>query len=122
MWRKLWKRGKKLPANTGKNGLTGKWNIYLPGPANENHFCTGTDNDTDIFIDNFNYYMDADGDGYGNINNRINNICPFPAGYIRDSADWMTIPPREEQPFVREQPKFAMVSMTAMAWPMKEYN
>jgi hypothetical protein len=52
--------------------------------------CDGKDNDCNGIIDDglplSTYYIDADNDGYGNINNSIQN-CSQPGGYVTDSSD-----------------------------------
>jgi hypothetical protein len=51
--------------------------------------CDGLDNDCDGTVDesaNTIFYRDADGDGYGNVNQTV-FACPAPAGYVNNSGD-----------------------------------
>ena len=56
--------------------------------------CNGKDDNCDGIVDNIlepqagsNWWRDADGDGYGDANEEINNTCSPPAGYVGNQDD-----------------------------------
>ncbi len=53
--------------------------------------CNGVDDDCDGTADNHirfkNYYLDADGDGYGDVSSTAVNSCEAISGYVTDNTD-----------------------------------
>jgi hypothetical protein len=54
--------------------------------------CNGKDDDCDSYIDNhaadgFDWYPDADGDGYGDAAGKVINNCSGPSTHVADSSD-----------------------------------
>ena len=83
---------------TGGGAYQGVINAVIPStiPSGDHYrvrviattpFCIGQDNGADIQINSFPMYRDADGDGFGDINQSILYVCPVPAGYVRNNTD-----------------------------------
>ena len=77
--------GEAIPADPSGDCNDGNAAIH-PGIS---ELCDGLDNDCDGTVDesaNTIFYRDADGDGYGNVNQTV-SACPAPNGYVSIAGD-----------------------------------